>query len=127
MSKTVNGGRSISVGGVTLNTLSDYKPSWTKEFGKSFTAYDGRLIQPLKGVRFSLMITAYGLSLSDITALKSLASEEKVSLICTEYSGDVVITDISPEIRSSNFYGTFYTISLELTAAELDTSGSGSL
>ena len=127
MSKIINGGRSLTVGGIKLDTLTAYKPSWTKEYGKSFTAWDGRLIQPLKGVRFSLAVTAYGLSLSDINALKRCAAKDIVPLVCAEYEGDVIITGISPEIRASNFLGTYYTISLELTAAALDTSDSGSL
>ena len=108
MAKIYNGGKSFTVGGVTVNTLRSYSPRWTKndETGE---------------FEFSLSFTAYGLTQAEMTALKNAMSGSSVTISCDEYSGAVHFKDITPSLSVGSVYGTYYELS---ATAEQGTGGS---
>lgn len=114
--KSLNGGRKITVDGKIIDVISGYSPAWTREYSDSFTTWDNRVIQKLKGIRFSLTISTYGLSKDDITALLEAAKKEKIDLVCDEFTGEVICNDFSAELQCANFYGDFSRTSIKFTA-----------
>lgn len=108
MAKIYNGGKSFTVGGVTVNTLKSYSPRWTKndETGE---------------FEFSLSFTAYGLTQAEMTALKNAMTGSSVNISCDEYSGAVHFKDITPSLSVGSIYGTYYELS---ATAEQGTGGS---
>lgn len=110
MAKIYNGGKSFSVGGVTVDTLRSYSPRWVKndETGE---------------YEFSLSFTAYGLTQSEMTALKNAMTSDSVTISCDEYTGAVHFKDITPSLSVGSIYGTYYELS---ATAEQGTGGSSS-
>ena len=123
-----NGGRTITLGGeggsITIKVISGYRPSWKKEYTESFTSYDGKDVRLLKGIRFSLNFSTYGLTPSEMIALKNLLiNSEEINLSCDEYSGTVTCEDFSPEVQSSNFLGDYTRTDVTLTSSETVSDG----
>ncbi len=105
-----NGGRSITLegsgGSITINVISRYSPSWKKEYAETYTNYAGTETKLLKGIRFTLTFSTYGLSPPEMAALKNLLmNSEEITLQCDEYEGLVTCDDFSPELQSANFLG----------------------
>lgn len=126
--KAYNGGRKVTIGGrVTFDTINAYTPSWTKEYNEEFTTYDGRIIRFCKGIRFSLTFTVYGLTYEKLTQTYEIFKSDTISLECPEFSGDVTCDSLSPPVRYSNVYGTFYELTITLSAAALTDPDSGFL
>ena len=98
MAKIYNGGKSFTVGGVTVNTLKSYSPRWVKN-------------DETGGFEFSLSFTAYGLTQSEMTALKNAMTSDSVTISCDEYSGAVHFKDITPSLSVGSIYGTYYELS----------------
>lgn len=98
MAKIYNGGKSFSVGGVTVNTLKSYSPRWVKN-------------DETGGFEFSLSFTAYGLTQSEMTALKNAMTGSSVTIDCEEYEGAVHFKDITPTLTVGSVYGTYYELS----------------
>ena len=123
-----NGGRTLTLSGsggsIPIKVISKYSPSWKKEYTENFTAYDGKDVRLLKGIRFSLSFSTYGLTPSEMIALKNLLiNSEELTLNCDEYSGAVTCEDFSPEIQSSNFLGDYTRSDVILTASESVSDG----
>lgn len=114
--KSLNGGRKITVDGKMIDVISGYSSAWTREYSDSFTTWDNRVVQKLKGIRFSLTISTYGLSKEDITALLEAAKKGKINLVCDEFTGEVICNDLSAELQCANFYGDFSRTSMKFTA-----------
>lgn len=114
--KMKNGGRKIILDDTEIDVISGYAPAWTREYSDSFTTWDNRTVQLLRGIRFSLSISVYGLSPDDVKALSDIIKKDKMSLVCDEYSGDVICDSFSADIQNANFYGDFSRASIKFTA-----------
>lgn len=117
--KVKNGGRSITLNSTKINVLSGYSPEWTKEYGESMTTWDGRNIRRLKGVRFSLEFSTYGMNPDEIKKLSEIFTSENISLDCAEFKGPVYCDNLSANLKNANFYGVFFNTTIKLTASEL--------
>lgn len=128
MAKIYNGGRSVSIGGVSVKILDGYSPQWTKEYKDSFTTWDGRIVKQLTGIRFSLQISSHNLTASEIDAIKTALDQEEIDLVCDEFSGKVICESFSPQMTHSNIYCEFFKFSATFTAVEaVVTEDSGGL
>lgn len=136
--KIPNGGRSVSItytdnNGAeqrvtfVIDTINSYTPSWTKEYTDEFITWDGRSIKSCKGIRFALNFGIYALTYEKLQQILAAFEKKEFDIICPEFSGTVICDSISPPVRSSNFYGTFYELSVSLSAASLITDDSGCL
>ncbi len=125
--KVKNGGRSITLGGEKIDVLSGYSPSWTKEYGESITTWDGREVRKLKGVRFSLEFSTYGMLPEDVIQLSQIVKEETTLLECAEFSGEVNCDNLSASLKNANFYGEFFNTTIRLTAVYLAVPEDGCL
>lgn len=98
MAKIYNGGKSFTVGVVTVNTLRSYSPRWVKndETGE---------------FEFSLSFTAYGLTQEEMEALKNAMTGSSVTIDCDEYEGAVHFKDITPTLTVGSVYGKYYELS----------------
>lgn len=114
--KMKNGGRKIILDETEIDVISGYSPAWTREYSDSFTTWDNRTVQLLRGIRFSLSISLYGLSPDDIKALSDIVKKDKISLVCDEFTGDVICNDLNTDLQNSNFYGDFSRASIKFTA-----------
>ena len=128
MAKIYNGGRSVTIGGVSLKIIDGYNPAWTKEYKDSLTTWDGRIIKQLTGIRFSLQISSHNLTASEINSLKSAVEAEEIYLKCDEFDGKVICDSFSPQMTHSNIYCEFFKFSATFTAVEaVVTEDSGGL
>lgn len=50
--KIKNGGRRIKLNDIEIDVISGYTPAWTREYSDSFTTWDNRRAQLLRGIRF---------------------------------------------------------------------------
>ena len=98
MAKIYNGGKKFTIGGVTVDTLKSYSPRWVKN-------------EETGGFEFSLSFTAYGLTQSEMTAIKNAMTSDSVTISCDEYSGAVHFKDITPSLSVGSIYGTYYELS----------------
>lgn len=117
--RRANGGKKIKIGETEINVISGYSPTWKKEFADSFTTWDGRIVKPLKGIRFSLSFSTYGLQAEELTDLCDELTANEITLECDEYSGNVTCDDIPADLQSANFYGEFFKTDITLTADTL--------
>ena len=128
MAKIYNGGRSVSIGGVSVKILDGYSPQWTKEYKDSFTTWDGRIVKQLTGIRFSLQISSHSLTAEEIEQIRAALEPEEINLICDEFSGKVICESFSPQMTHSNIYCEFFKFSATFTAVEaVVTEDSGGL
>lgn len=114
--KMKNGGRRIKLDDAEIDVISGYSPAWTREYSDSFTTWDNRTVQLLRGIRFSLSISVYGLSPDDIKTLSDIIKKDKINLVCDEFTGDVICNDFNADLQNSNFYGDFSRASIKFTA-----------
>lgn len=128
--KTMNGGRKITISkgdnAYEIVAITGYSPSWEFEYGESFITYSGKEVKKPKGTRFNLSVNLYGLQLADVNALKAVVLGGSFGLSCTEWSGAVQCDSFTPSLSSSNYMGTFYSLSLRMKAVDLE-AVSGSL
>ena len=114
---TIEGGKAVSLGGVSFMITEGYSPAWTKEYGESFTTYDGRIIKPLKGIRFSLGFSPKGIPPDVLLTLRdNVAYKEKISFSCPEYSGDVTCDTLSADLQHASELGEYFSAGITLTA-----------
>jgi hypothetical protein len=117
----------IDINDITVAVKNTYKVSWDKETGDSFTTWDGRTIETVRGWRFKLSAETYALSADELTAVKNALMGTAPILRCAEYSGEVRCSAISPAAAVMSGNMRYYTMTIELEAAVLDTTYSGSL
>ena len=130
MGKYYNGGISVSLSTtnasqetvtVDLDTITEYSPSWEYEV-ESFEAWDFSTVEIPKGRRFSLSITTGALDLTDLNTVKSALINRTVTVTCPEYPLGILmaVSNVSQPLRSSNFFGDYYSISFSLTALSME-------
>lgn len=117
----------IKIGDIVVPIKNTYKTSWEKESSNSFTTWDGRTIETVKGWRFRLSVDTYALSVEELAEVRNACMVASPVLTCEEYSGNVICTSISPEAVVVSGGKRYYTMSMEFSAAVLDTTHSGSL
>ena len=133
--KIPNSGRKVTVSGtvgnvtkeVEFDVINGYSPSWAKEYGDEFTTWDGRIIKPCKGIRFSLNMSVYALTYEKLSDILEIFNSSEIQLECEEFAGEVICDSISPPLRVSNYYGNYYELTISLSSAALASTESGYL
>ena len=125
MSKELNGGYSLKIGGEEWPLLNGYSPSWTEEEKENFENYDFTNITVYKGVRFSAAVKVNKLSEEDKGKLLALLAPRVVDMELPDYVGKVKVSGVAAELTSANHLGKWYDVSFNAAAVGLKPIGGG--
>ena len=105
-----NGGRTVTVGGYTMDNITAYDVTVKKIYDESFsfTAADGKDFKVFKGTKTSVRIKSGRLSPEKYTALKAVLDAETAVVSCGDLDGECKISDVSFPLDKDDFYGTFH-------------------
>ena len=115
----IEGGKAVTLGGIQFVVTESYSATWTKEYGDSFTTYDGRVIKPLKGIRFSLGFSTKGVPPDVLTELVNALmnpDEPETDLSCSEYSGKVICDNFTGSLQTAGTPGEYFGAEINVTA-----------
>lgn len=105
-----NGGRTVIVGGYTMDNITAYDVTVKKIYDESFsfTAADGKDFKVFKGTKTSVRIKSGRLAPEKYTALKAVLDAETAVVSCDDLNCECKISDVSFPLDKDDFYGTFH-------------------
>ena len=100
MSSITNGGISVTVGSISISTVSSYGVSTHRGENTTYT---------------DISITTGILSQATAQSLLTLGQNAQVAVVCPDYNGNMYLTSVSLDLASANIFGKYCRVTLALT------------
>ena len=107
MSSITNGGISVTVGSISISTVSSYGVSTHRGENTTYT---------------DISITTGILSQATAQSLLALGQNAQVAVVCPDYNGNMYLTSVSLDLASANIFGKYCRVTLALTTEPPDSS-----
>lgn len=107
MSSITNGGISVTVGSISISTVSSYGVNTHRGENTTYT---------------DISITTGILSQATAQSLLALGQNAQVAVVCPDYNGNMYLTSVSLDLASANIFGKYCRVTLALTTEPPDSA-----